>query len=429
MTEQTPGLLRTIGRWSLTALMINSIIGSGIFGLPSVLAGRLGILAPVAYLVAGAGILVIAACLSEVASQFRETGGPYLYTRETLGRFWGIEIAWMTWLSRIAAAAGTSNLFITYLGQVAPRATEPLYRAAILTGLIAVLAAINYVGVKSGTRVSDFFTALKVLLLVMFTGAGIAWLAIHGRVTPAPLDHAISTKDWLEAVLVLVYAYGGFEAVFFATGEMRDPRRDAPFALFAGIGVVAAIYMLVQIVVSGTLSNPATTQKPLAEAAGQVFGAGAAAAIAIGALVSIYGYLGANMVHTPRLTFALAERRDFPRVFAAIHPRFHTPHISILLYTALLLTFSLAGSFQWNITLSAVARLFTYTAVAIAMLVLRKRNPQADRFRIPAGPLFAALAIAFCVVLVIRMPTSSLPVVLITVALAALNWFAVRRRI
>ena len=428
MAEQTPGLVRTIGRWSLAALMINSIIGSGIFGLPSVVAGRLGALAPVAYLVAGAGILVIAACLSEVASQFHETGGPYLYARETLGRFWGIEIAWMTWLSRIAAAAGTANLFTTYLAQVAPRATQPFYRAAILTVLIAALAAINYTGVKSGARVSDFFTALKVLLLVVFIAAGIGWLVLHGRVAPVPLDHTIGAKDWLEAVLVLVYAYGGFEAVFFATGEMRDPRRDAPFALFAGIGVVAVIYLLVQVVVSGTLANPAATQKPLADAAGQVFGTGAAAAIAIGALVSIYGYLSANMLHTPRLTFALAERKDFPRIFAAIHPRFHTPHISILLYTALLLTFALAGSFRWNITLSAVARLFTYTAVAIAMLVLRKRQPKAARFRIPAAPVFAGLAIAFCLVLVVRMPMSSLPIVLLTAALALLNWLAVRRR-
>lgn len=408
--------------------MINSIIGSGVFGLPSVVAARLGTLAPAAYFVAGAGILVVALCLGEVASQFHETGGPYLYVRETLGRFWGIEIAWMTWLSRIAAAAGTANLFTTYLAQVAPRSTEPLFRALILTVLIAVLAAFNYVGVKSGTRLSDFFTALKVLLLVVFIGAGIAWLALHGHVTPVPLDHPAGAKDWLEAVLVLVYAYGGFEAVFFATGEMRNPRRDAPFALLFGIGVVALIYTLVQVVVSGTLANPAATQKPLADAAGQIFGARAAAAIAIGALVSIYGYLGANMLHTPRLTFALAERRDFPRVFAAIHPRFHTPHASILLYTALLLTFALAGSFKWNITLSAVARLFTYSAIAISMLVLRKRQPQADRFKIPAGPVFAALAIAFCVVLVIRMPMSSLPIVLITAALAALNWLAVRLR-
>ena len=427
MAEQTPGLVRTIGRWSLAALMINSIVGSGIFGLPSVVAARLGKLAPAAYFVSGAGIVVVALCLGEVASQFHETGGPYLYVRQTLGRFWGIEIAWMTWLSRIAAAAGTANLFITYLAQVAPRSTQPLFRALILATLIAVLATVNYIGVKSGTRLSDFFTALKVLLLTIFVATGIAWIVLHGQVTAVPLDHTVGAKDWLEAVLVLVYAYGGFEAVFFATGEMRNPRRDAPFALLFGIGVVALIYTLVQVVVGGTLADPSATQKPLADAAGQIFGARAAAAIAIGALVSIYGYLSANMLHTPRLTFALAERKDFPRIFAAVHRRFHTPHASILLYTALLLTFALAGSFRWNVTLSAVARLFTYSAIAIAMLVLRKRQPQADCFRIPAGPLFAALAIAFCVVLVIHMPMSSLPIVLVTAGLGALNWLAVRR--
>src|SRR5580693_7795910 len=163
-------LIRTIGRWSLTALVINSIIGSGIFGLPSVVSGRVGQMAPLAYFIAGAGMAVIAGCLAEVASQFRETGGPYLYARETLGRFWGIQIAWMMWLSRIAAASGTANLFTTYLGQVYPRATESPYRLAILTALVGILAIVNYVGVKSGARVSDFFTATKILLLAIFIG-------------------------------------------------------------------------------------------------------------------------------------------------------------------------------------------------------------------------------------------------------------------
>src|SRR5580692_10369808 len=134
--QPTNALIRTIGRWSLTALVINTIIGSGIFGLPSVVSGRLGHLAPIAYFIAGAGMAIVAGCLSEVASQFRETGGPYLYARETLGRFWGIQIAWMTWLSRIAAGSGTANLFTTYLGQVYPRATEPAYRFAILSALV-----------------------------------------------------------------------------------------------------------------------------------------------------------------------------------------------------------------------------------------------------------------------------------------------------
>src|SRR5262249_8624317 len=227
-------LVRSIGRWSLTALMINSIIGSGIFGLPSVVPAHLGRRAPIAYFIAGLGMAIVAGTLSEVASQFHESGGPYLYARETQGRFIGIQIAWLTWLSRLAAGSGTANLFTTYLGQIFPQATQPLYRAIILTALVSVLATFNYIGVKSESRVSDFFTATKVSLLLIFVAAGLTWMKLHGTVTPAPLPHAVGATDWLEAVLVLVYAYGGFEAVLLATGEMRDPRRDAPFALLVG---------------------------------------------------------------------------------------------------------------------------------------------------------------------------------------------------
>jgi basic amino acid/polyamine antiporter, APA family len=428
-SEQTNGLVRTIGRWSLTALLINSIIGSGVFGLPSVVSGRIGPMAPLAYFVAGAGMAVIAGCLSEVASQFHETGGPYLYARETLGRFWGIQIAWMTWLSRIAAASGTANLFTTYLGQIYPPATQPAHRLAVLTVLIGILALANYIGVKSGARVSDFFTGTKVLLLAIFIGAGLWWMRAHGAVTPAPLNHAVDANDWLEAVLVLVYAYGGFEAVLLATGEMRDPRRDVPIALMIGIASVAVIYTLVQVVVSGTLTDPASTQRPIADSARCILGQGAADFIAIGALVSIYGYLSANMLHTPRLTFALAERGDFPQVFAQIHKRFHTPYVSILLYATLLLTFTLAGNFRWNITLSAIVRLFTYASIAVALLVLRKRAPQADAFRLPMGKFFAVVAILFCVVLLARAPLSNSTVVLATAGVAAMNWALVRNKV
>jgi APA family basic amino acid/polyamine antiporter len=428
LAESSSGLVRTIGRWSLAALIVNSVIGGGIFGLPSVVAGRVGKFAPLAYLVAAAGIALIAACLSEVASQFHEAGGPYLYARVALGRFWGIQIAWMTWLSRLAAASGTANLFATYLAEFTPRATQPLYRGIILVALIGLLAAINYRGVKSATRLSDLFTSAKVFLLTVFIGAGLEWLAMHGPVNPTPVTHSITVNDWLVAVLMLVYAYGGFEAAFFATGETRDPRRDSPAALFYGLALVTVIYTLVQVVINGTLASPAATERPLAEAARHIFGNGAAAAIAVGALVSIGGYLGANMLHTPRLTFALAERGDFPRLFAAIHPRFRTPHVSILLYTLLLLAFTLAGSFQWNITLSAVARLLTYSSLAVALVVLRRRNPHAEAFRVPAGILVAFLTLAFCLVLFLQTPLSNLSVVLGVSAIAAVNWLLVRRK-
>jgi len=424
--EPSSGLVRTIGRWSLAALIVNSVIGGGIFGLPSVVAGRLGKYAPFAYLAAAAGIALVAACLSEVASQFSETGGPYLYARTALGRFWGIQIAWMTWLSRLAAASGTANLFATYLAEFIPRAVQPVYRVTILSALIGILAVINYRGVRSATRVSDFLTSLKIVLLLIFIGAGLGWLIAHGEVVPAPMTHAVTFQDWLGAVLVLVFAYGGFEAVFFATGETRDPRKDSAAALFYALLLVTAIYTLVQVVINGTLANPSETERPLAESARQIFGNGAAAAIACGALVSIYGYLGANMFHTPRLTFALAERGDFPRFFAAVHSRFHSPHVSIVVYTILLLAFTVVGTFRWNITLAAVARLLTYASFALALLVLRKQRPEADAFRLRGGPLIAILTLAFCVVLFMQTPLSHLSMVLGVIVVAALNWLLVR---
>jgi basic amino acid/polyamine antiporter, APA family len=425
---ENPGLIRTIGRWSLTALIVNSIIGGGIFGLPSVVAGHLGKFAPLGYLLAAAGIALVAACLSEVASQFRDTGGPYLYARTALGRFWGIQIAWITWLARLAAASGTANLFATYLAEFTPRAVQPFYRAIILTVLIGILALINYRGVRSATRVSDFLTSAKIVLLFIFIAAGLAWMFTHASITPAPLTHAVTFTDWMSAVLVLIFAYGGFEAVFFATGETRNPQKDSPAALFYALTLVTLIYTLVQVVINGTLPNPAATDRPLAEAARHIFGAGAAAAIAAGALISIYGYLGANMLHTPRLTFALAERGDFPKFFSAIHPKFRTPHLSILVYTALLLAFALAGNFRWNITLSAVARLLTYASFAVALLVLRRREPNAKAFRLRAGPFIAALTLAFCIVLSLQTPRSNLSVVLATAAIATINWLVVRRQ-
>jgi len=426
VAETSSGLIRTIGRWSLGALIVNTVIGGGVFGLPSVVAGHLGPYGPAAYLVAAAGIALIAACLSEVASQFRETGGPYLYARTALGRFWGIQIAWMTWLARLTAASGTANLFATYLAEFSPRAVQPFYRVTILAALIGILAIINYRGVRSATRVSDFLTSAKIFLLFVFIGAGLGWMMTHGPIIVAPLAHKVTLENWLAVVLVLVFAYGGFEAVFFATGETRDPRRDSAAALFYALALVTVIYTLVQVVINGTLTNPASTDRPLAEAARQIFGGGTAAAIAAGALLSIYGYLGANMLHTPRLTFALAERGDFPRFFAAVHPKFHTPYVSIAVYTALLLAFTLLGNFRWNITLSAVARLLTYSSFAVALLVLRRKKPQADAFRVRSGRLIAVLTLAFCALLLVQAPMNNLSVLLATIAIAALNWLLVR---
>ncbi len=422
------GLVRAIGRWSLAALLINSIIGSGIFGLPSVVAGLVGGASPLAYLLAALGMGVIMACFAEVASQFREAGGPYLYARAAFGSFVGIQVGWLSWLMRLTAAAAGANLFVTYLAELWPRAIEPLPRAAVITLLVGVIGAINYAGVGAGTRLSTAFTVAKLLALFSFAGAGIVYLlAGHGTGAPASLPHG-TLVSWSEAMLLLVFAYGGFEAGLIPMGEAKDPRRDAPFALLVALLTVTALYTLVQVVVIHTLPDPTATTRPIAAAARVMLGPAGARVISAVALISLYGYLSAMTLNTPRLTYALAERGEFPTFFAAIHARFRTPHISILVYTLILWALAWGGTFRWNLLLSAVARLFGYGLVCAALPVLRWKQPNAAAYRVPAGTVWAVLGTLFATALIVRMHKGELIVVLVTMALALITWLWVRVR-
>ena len=173
MPTLKPDLVRAIGRWSLAALMVNIIIGGGIFELPSAVAEILGGQSPVAYLIA-------AACIAEVASRFQQAGGPYLYAKVSFGRFLGLQTGWLLWLTRVSANAAVANVFIDYLSGFWPQAKEPATRLVILTILIGGLAAVNIRGVKMGTRVSNFFTVAKVLPLVILVVAGLLFIHTHG---------------------------------------------------------------------------------------------------------------------------------------------------------------------------------------------------------------------------------------------------------
>ncbi len=429
MSEQpTRGLVRAIGRWSLAALVANTVIGASIFGLPSLIAARLGSLSPLAYPAAGLGIIVIALCLSEVASQFAEAGGPYLYARETLGRFAGIVVAWMTWLSRIAASSAAANLFATYLVVLVPSAGRPVVRGALLVLLIGFLAAVNVRGVGAGARLSNVFTATKVWLLVFFAGSGLLMMALRPEVRVVPPRIPTHAADWLEAALLLAYAYGGFEAAMIVAGEARDPRRDAPFALLTALTVTAVLYTSVQYVVIHTLPDAARSERPASDAALHFLGPWAAWLVAAGTLVALYGYLSANMLHAPRITYALAEHGDFPRIFGAVHAQFRTPHVSILAFSVLLLGLTFAGSFRWNATLSVFTRLFSYATVAIAVPVLRRKHPDAKAFRLPTAPVFVGAALVICGVLMSRVRPGDVVVLGITAVVAFANWFWARRR-
>jgi basic amino acid/polyamine antiporter, APA family len=421
-----PQLVRAIGRWSMVALAVNSILGSGIFGLPSAVAGLIGRASPLAVLLAGAGMAVIVACYAEVGSQFTETGGTYLYTRRAFGRLLGVEVGWMTLLTRLTACAASVNLVVAYLGEFWPEATQPLPRLLVISLFVGILAAVNYRGVGAGTLMSNAAVAGKLLALGVVCVAGVLWLSAHPalrapEVTATP-DH------WLNALLLLMFAYGGYEAALNPMGEAKDPRRDAAFALFVALGIVTVLYGTLQLIVVAVLDNPARSQRPLADAARVLMGPGGAALISVGALVSVYGYASANMLTVPRGLFALAERGDFPAAFGAVHPRLRTPYVSIVVFALLVWAFAQFASFAWNVTLSAVARLFYYGAVCAAVPVLRRRQPGAAAFRLRGGLTLPIAGVAICALLLTQVDFSKSLILLATVGIGLLNWAMVRDR-
>jgi basic amino acid/polyamine antiporter, APA family len=426
-TEPRRDLVRVIGRWSFAALVINCIIGSGVFGLPSVVAADVGRASVAAVLLAGFAMAVIMACFAEVASYFSESGGPYLYVRTAFGRLLGLEVAWLVWLVRLTACAANVNLFVIYLAEFWPRSTQPAPRLILFTLLVGVLAAINYRGVLIATKLNNVFTVAKLLPLGAIGVAGAFYLIATHRVIPPGISDA-PASSWSHAIVLLIFAYGGFEAALISGGEARDPRRDAAFGLFAALVTCTAIYALIQWVVVAVLPDPGHSTRPLADVARIVMGHGGAALIAVGALVSIYGYLSGNMLAVPRITFALAQGGDFPSPLAAVHPQFRTPYVSILVFAVLVWVLAQFGSFAGNATLSAGARLFYYVLVCAALPVLRNKQPGAAVYRVPGGVILAGLGVLICLGLLTRIDFSKSLILVATMLVAFVNWMVVACR-
>ena len=425
--RQEAELVRAIGRWSMVALAVNLILGSAIFGLPSTLAALIGTASPLAVLIAGAGSGVIVACYAEVASQFTETGGTYLYMRRAFGRLAGLEVSWMALLARLTACAASLNLLVAYLGEFWPGVTDTVPRLILITLFIGTLAAVNYFGVSGGARMSNIAATAKIGALGLVCVVGLGWLVFH----PAVHTQAATVSDpdgWLKAMLLLLFAYGGAESALIPMGEARNPRGDVVFALFMALLIITALYSSVQFIVMGMLADPAHSQRPLADVARRILGRPGAVLISLAAVLSVYGFLTANLLTVPRGMFALAERGDFPAPLGAIHPRWRTPYVSIVLFAGCLWLFALFANFSWNVTLSAVARILYYGGVCAAVPVLRRLQPGAATFRLPGGPLFPILGIAICALLLTRVDFSKSVILLITILIALVNWLVVRGR-
>ena len=408
--------------------MINCIIGSGVFGLPSVIAGALGNASPFAWLFAAAATGLVMACFAEVASRFDQSGGVYLYTRTAFGRIFGIAIVWIGWLTRLTAAAANANLFLIYLAEFWPEAKSTAPRIIILTMLLGFLTAVNYVGVKKGATQSNAFTVAKLVTLVAFIVAGLVFLTLKHLPLVIALPSGPS-KFWLHPVLLLMFAYGGYETALMVGGEAKDPRRDYPFALAVALIVCALIYTMTQWTIISVLPARLMSDRPMATAAQLMFGAWGARLVTVGVLVSCYGYLSANILGFPRILFAQAEQGDMPAWVASVHEKFRTPHVAIVIFAVCLWIFSLIGNFQWNVAISAMARLIYYASVCAALPVLRrKKEVPGAQFRLPLGNVFALLAIAVSLLLFPKLDVRGLLVMgVLAICIIANSIWAARR--
>ncbi|MGK2960586.1 MAG: APC family permease [Gemmatimonadaceae bacterium] len=389
-----PSLIRAIGKWALTAAVINSVIGSGVFGLPSTLAGFAGALSPLAVLIAGAGIFVIVVCFAEVGSRFDGAGGPYLYTREAFGPALGFQIGWLHIWTRLLSCAAVLNVLSGYITPLIPWTGTTVGRASVMIFAMALVTAINVAGVKQAAWTVNLFTIAKLLPLAFLIGIG-----LFNFDSGVAATQTVAEPKWTEAVLLLMFGYGGFESAVVAGSESKDPRRDTAFALITAMLGITLIYFLVQIAVIGVLPNAAASGAPVAETLAVVLGPVGLTLGSIAVIISVYGWLTGYSLMSPRIFFSMAERHELPASLAKVHEKFRTPYVAIIVNSAIGLGLGLASNFGQLATFSAISRLGIYIATCAALIALRKKHGAPEGFRAPGGIALAVVGIAFCLFL------------------------------
>ncbi|MFP4507191.1 MAG: APC family permease, partial [Cyclobacteriaceae bacterium] len=354
-------LKREIRRWDLVLLLINNIIGAGIFGLPSRIYSLTGIYSIAALFVCALVVFVLVLNFAEVASRFQRTGGPYLYTLHAFGRWPAFVIGWLILVTRLATYAALLNLLVTYLAYFSPALQQvSIYRYGVIIGITALLTLVNYRGVRNSTLLNNGLGVIKLLPLLVFIVAGLFFINPDLVQTDQPLP---SWSDFSAAVFILVFAFTGFEATLVNTGEVRNPAKDIPFALIVAISFIAVFYGLIQVVSIGTLPGLETSDKPLTDAAQTFMGSAGAIFISIGAVVSISGTLNAVMLVGSRVPYALSAEGQFPRFLSRLHPGFRTPVYSLIIFSGVTLLASLSGSFIYAASISVISKILILLTV------------------------------------------------------------------
>ncbi|MCP4266826.1 MAG: amino acid permease [Candidatus Brocadiaceae bacterium] len=389
-----PKLSHSMTLFDVVCLGVNGIIGAGIFLLPGKLALVSGQFSIVVFVICGLLCLAIALCFAEMGGIYQETGGAYIYARNTFGPMVGFMVGWMMWLSAIIGWAAMARGLILYLRFFSPSLSGGWIGEIIVIGLILGLGTLNFLGVKIGARVINLFTIGKMIPIFVFVTVGF----LH--IETSSLDQIFSFEgyDIGAAIVIALFAYTGFEYLPVPAGEMKRPGRDIPIAFFITILGATLVYALVQTVTIGTLPGLAQSEKPLADAATIFLGSTGGVLIAIGALLAIAGVNSGIALTGPRTLFALSSDGFFPDIFRKIHPKYHTPYIAIGVNALLTLVLTLTGTFEYLIFASVLVSVLQYIPTCLAVIVLRRRRLDISRsYTVPGGYIIPCLAIITCI--------------------------------
>ena len=391
--DQEQKFSRSMNLFDIVCLGINGIIGAGIFLLPGKLAAVAGQSSILVFIICGLLCLAIALCFAEMGGLCQETGGAYIYARNTFGPMIGFMVGWMMWLSAIIGWAAMARGLLLYLRFFSPSLSEGWIGEIIVISLILGLGALNFLGVKIGARIINFFTISKLIPIFAFIAFGF----FHIETSNLSQIFSFKVDNIGSAIVIGLFAYTGFEFLAVPAGEMKKPGRDIPLAFCIAILGTTLIYVLVQTVATGTLPGLAQSEKPLADAAASFLGPTGGILIAIGALLAIAGVNSGIALTGPRNLFALSSDRFLPEVFSKIHPKYHTPYVAICVNTFLTLILSLTGTFEYLIFASVLVSILQYIPTCLAVIVLRRKRPGISKsYIVPGGYIIPCLALLTC---------------------------------
>ena len=416
-SRSAPTLSRDLGVSHASAVVVGTIIGSGIFLVPAEMMQAVGSawLVYLAWIVGGVLSFAGAITYAELGAMKPQAGGEYVYIRDAYGPLPGFLYAW-TWFA-IAKPASIATLtvgFVRILGtfpvfaffnQDAVRSPFAIsYGQLVAIAAAALITSLNYIGIKRAGDFQVIFTLMKIVIIVAvafmaFSAASGTWHNFQTVFSGARGGFA----GFMAALIAALWAYDGWNDLNMVGGEIRDPGRTIPIALIAGVGAVAVLYMLTNAAVQYVLpaSSIAASQRPASDATAVAVGAWGAAIVSAGMALSMLVALNGTIMSGARVPFAMARDGYFFKAMAEVHPIFHTPSVALIVQLALSIVLLLfAGSFRQLFSLAIFAEWLFYMTATSTVFILRRKEPDAPRpYRTWGYPLVPALFVVAAAVL------------------------------